>query len=628
MDIDNMTGTFIELTKGRHPAECPCSDCTGLTQVGTPSLLDTMGSLRSNLPTPGKIMGWLVPARSSLRTMVCREVQIQGDQRFTVGREQTCNLVLEEFMFDSDDDDLQCNKTSRVQFEITSEADRPFITDRSMNGTFLNGEKLSQVLAKRLNHGDIISVLHDDFEMFCYLDEVQMMGRNYPLRIITKYLVGNIVGTGAYAVVRKGFTRNNFTPVALKVVKKNQLPNFYGWMVGDDDAVKSEVNILKQLHHPCITKVLDVVETTFELVIVMEFAEGGELDRQVKNDFIMGRLCETTAKFQFYQICHTIAYLHSKQICHRDLKLANILLMEPDPLSLLKVCDFGVSKVWSATKVLKSFVGTPAFMAPEVLALRNAPHLSYNCKSDCWSLGVVLYVLLSGHQPFSHHLMGTSVQVQIMNGSYQDMTGSAWKNVSSVVKDLVMRLLSVNPEHRPSAPEILQHPWFIEDEATCSQARNKMFGTRDSEVGSVASTGADSGMGSKEGSREVESWREPVVDDRDGDEEVVNIRARLRPRVERVGQSVLSGKIISPRVIKTPGKVVKRRGPPVPGRAVITVLKGDKRDGVGDKKQIVSLIPDKRKRRNSEVSREGRVNPVVETSSGGRLRRRRRRTGA
>merc|ERR1719500_489989 len=148
----------------------------------------------------------------------------------------------------------------------------------------------------------------------------------------------------------------------------------------------------------------------------MEYAEGGELERQVKIDSIMRRLSESTAKFQFYQICHTIAYLHSKQICHRDLKLANILLMEPGPLALLKVSDFGVSKVWSKTSVLESMVGTPAFMAPEVLALRDTPHSSYTCKSDCWSLGVVLYVLLSGNQPFASHFMGPSVQSQIITG--------------------------------------------------------------------------------------------------------------------------------------------------------------------------------------------------------------------
>ena len=104
-----------------------------------------------------------------------------------------------------------------------------------------------------------------------------------------------------------------------------------------------------------------------------------------------------------------------------------------------------------------------------------------------------------------------------------------------------------------------------------------------------------------------------------------NIRARLRPRVERVRESVLSGINIPPRVIKTPGKVVKRRGP-APGKGAITVLKGSKRGG--DMKQVVLLVTDKRRRRNSEVSREGLQEQLVETSNKERQRRRRRRTGA
>jgi len=587
--MENMTGTFIDLSRCRHPAGCPCSDCTALKQLDTPSILDSMESLRSNLPGPGKTTGWIVPERPSLRRIACREIQILGDERFTVGREHTCNLVLEEFMFDSDDDNLQWNKTSRVQFEIICEAERLFILDKSMNGSFLNGERLRGGVAKRLNHGDTISILQQHFELFCYLDEYQMMRKNYPLRIITKYLVGNIVGSGAYAVVRKGFTRSTFTPVAMKFIKKNQLPSFYGWMAGDNDAARKEVNILQQLHHPCITKVLDVVETTFELVIVMEYAEGGDLERQVKMDSVMGRLSETTAKFQFYQICHTIAYLHSKQICHRDLKLANILLMESGPLALLKVSDFGVSKVWSSTSVLESMVGTPAFMAPEVWALRSTPHTSYTCKSDCWSLGVVLHCLLSGQQP-SHS------QLQI---SYENMMGEAWDSVSKAAKDLVMRLLSVEPEQRPSSAEILRHPWFTEDDTTCSQARNKMFGTRDSVVGSDATSGigvsvTSSGLLSKDGSKQDDKhWRKTTEDKSCGEAVIENIRARLRSRATT-------------------------------GRGVESEQKGSKR-----KEELIQgsfLLPMKRRRRVSESPKQ----QIGVGEDGGNIKarkRRRRRTG-
>ena len=170
----DMTGTFIDLTRCRHPAECPCSDCTAPKQLDTPSILDSMESLRSNLPVAGKTLGWLAPARPSGRAMACTEIQLQVDQTFSVGREQSCDIVLEDFMFDSTDENLQCNKTSRVQFEIISVTERPFIMDKSMNGTFLNGEKLSHGVAKRLNHGDTISILHPEYEIFNYLDEFQM----------------------------------------------------------------------------------------------------------------------------------------------------------------------------------------------------------------------------------------------------------------------------------------------------------------------------------------------------------------------------------------------------------------------------------------------------------------------
>jgi len=625
-----MTGTFIDLSKCRHPAGCHCSDCTALQQLNDQNLLGSMSSLRSQLPVPGKVVGWLVPGKPCSPPIVTREVALSGEQVFTVGREQQCDLVLEEFMFNSSDENLQCNKTSRVQFEISIENERPFISDRSMNGTFVNGSKLMRGVSRRLNHGDVISILQVELEMFCYLDEFQMMNRNYPLRIITKYLVGNIVGSGSYSIVRKGFTRNTYTPVAMKFIRKNQLPNWLGWLVGNDDAVRSEVDILQQLHHPCITKVLDVVETTFELVIVMEFAEGGELERQVKVDSIMGRLSESTAKFQFYQICHTIAYLHSKNICHRDLKLANILLMEPDPLSLLKVSDFGVSKVWSSTNVLESMVGTPAFMAPEVLALESAPHLSYTCKSDCWSLGVVLYVLLSGQQPFyRQQFMGPSVHIQIMSGAYQPMMGELWDRVSSQAKDLVSRLLVVSPESRLSAAQILQHPWFAGDDATCSQARNRMFGTQDSVGGSVTSESAptsDSGIVSTEGSKEevAASWREPEANVSDGEEVVEDIRARLRPRLKRSDDAAPG---TPTRLVRTPGKVCKPRvGTPIKG--TLTLLKGMKRKEDGDVKQVAFLLPEKRRRRNSEARKQQPL--LIEAGmvkQGKREKRRRRRTG-
>ena len=113
-------------------------------------------------------------------------------------------------------------------------------------------------------------------ELFWYLDEDTMICLNsLPLKIISKYLVGNEVGRGNFAVVRKGFSRSDFQPVALKFLQSS------------DSYMDGEVNILRQLSHPCVTKLKDVVEDKQSLVIVMEFADSGELEDQVRNGLMI-----------------------------------------------------------------------------------------------------------------------------------------------------------------------------------------------------------------------------------------------------------------------------------------------------------------------------------------------------
>ena len=146
-----------------------------------------------------------------------------------------------------------------------------------------------------------------------------------------------------------------------------------------------------------------MVETDENVFIIMEYAAGGDLSGQFSKDNESGNLVEHHVKIQFYQIAHAVAFLHSKNVCHRDLKLENILLLESGPTCRIKVTDFGLSKKWSSTNILETFVGTPNYMAPEVIQGAGEPSrnmLPYSCKSDCWSLGVILYILLSGRHPF------------------------------------------------------------------------------------------------------------------------------------------------------------------------------------------------------------------------------------
>ena len=127
------------------------------------------------------------------------------------------------------------------------------------------------------------------------------------------------------------------------------------------------MDIQKNLDHPGVIQIYDVVQTETQVNIVMELAAGGDLFDQVSSDYQNELLTEGAAKFQFWQISNTIAYLHKNKVCHRDLKLENILLVTKSRKAKTQITDFDLSKVVAnSTSPLESLVGTPIYMAPEV----------------------------------------------------------------------------------------------------------------------------------------------------------------------------------------------------------------------------------------------------------------------
>ena len=189
-----------------------------------------------------------------------------------------------------------------------------------------------------------------------------------------------------------------------------------------------------------------MVETDENVFIIMEYAAGGDLSGQFSKDNESGNLVEHHVKIQFYQIAHAVAFLHSKNVCHRDLKLENILLLESGPTCRIKVTDFGLSKKWSSINILETFVGTPNYMAHEVIQGAGEPLWNirpYSCKSDCWSLGVILYVLLSGRQPFVRNRSSMEkLKKSVLAGNF-NMEGRSWSKISDEGKQLVRSLLKV-----------------------------------------------------------------------------------------------------------------------------------------------------------------------------------------
>ncbi|CAI0422178.1 unnamed protein product [Linum tenue] len=159
-----------------------------------------------------------------------------------------------------------------------------------------------------------------------------------------------------------------------------------------DEHVQREIMNHRSLKHPNIIRFKEVLLTPTHLAIVMEYAAGGELFEKICN---AGRFSEDEARFFFQQLISGVSYCHSMQICHRDLKLENTLL-DGSPAPRLKICDFGYSKSAVLHSQPKSTVGTPAYIAPEVLSRKE-----YDGKiADVWSCGVTLYVMLVGGYPF------------------------------------------------------------------------------------------------------------------------------------------------------------------------------------------------------------------------------------
>eukprot|EP00262_Sarcandra_glabra_P022182 TRINITY_DN9712_c0_g6_i1.p1 TRINITY_DN9712_c0_g6~~TRINITY_DN9712_c0_g6_i1.p1 ORF type:complete len:340 (-),score=57.69 TRINITY_DN9712_c0_g6_i1:269-1288(-) len=261
-----------------------------------------------------------------------------------------------------------------------------------------------------------------------------------------RYEILKDIGSGNFGVAKLVRDRLTNELVAVKYIERGQKI---------DENVQREIMNHRSLKHPNIVRFKEVLLTPTHLTILMEYAAGGELFERICN---AGRFSEDEARFFFQQLISGVSYCHSMQICHRDLKLENTLL-DGSLAPRLKICDFGYSKSSVLHSQPKSTVGTPAYIAPEVLSRRE-----YDGKiADVWSCGVTLYVMLVGAYPFEdpddpRNFRKTIQRILSVQYSIPD-----YVRVSLECKHLLSRIFVANPEKRINIPEIKIHPWFLKN---------------------------------------------------------------------------------------------------------------------------------------------------------------------
>lgn len=207
------------------------------------------------------------------------------------------------------------------------------------------------------------------------------------------------------------------------------------------------------MDHPNILKCLGFFDEEEMYYLVMEYMEGGELfDRIVKKTFYS----EKEARDLVYILLSTIHYCHTRNVVHRDLKPENLLLSSLDDDAHVKLADFGFAIQSGGYMSLKTQCGTPGYVAPEILSTQP-----YGKAVDMWSIGVITYILLGGYPPF--HDDNQKVLFQKIKTAEYEFHPEYWDAVSSEAKDLISRLLKVNPLERYTAAEALNHSWITRD---------------------------------------------------------------------------------------------------------------------------------------------------------------------
>ncbi|XP_050311314.1 ovarian-specific serine/threonine-protein kinase Lok-like [Anthonomus grandis grandis] len=392
-----------------------------------------------------------------------RSIDVIGEC-FTFGRSKDCTVMVcsrnnfpREFLV----------SISKVHFKMekSPEDGLVYIIDLSKNGTYINKELIGIRHKRILKNMDEISLggtasRHVFYKFLTQGDETK--DDFLPAELAGKFAKVRQLGKGACGEVCLVKDRNTFQEYAIKKIHLAESHTSLLYKINHPNKVRNEIEILKSISHPFIIKMFNRLQSERVEYMVLEYMRGGELTARIlKNN---GPMSESLAKFYFLQMTRAISYLHSHRIIHRDLKPENILLLDERDKTILKIADFGLSKN-TIDDMAITMCGTLKYVAPEVICPQFR---EYDCieetniygpKVDVWSLGVILYYMITQELPFNGR-QEKELATKILHCKY-DLSKGVWKDgQKNTLKHLIGKMLVLRPQHRYHLEDVVRHPWI------------------------------------------------------------------------------------------------------------------------------------------------------------------------
>ncbi|EEB08292.1 CAMK/RAD53 protein kinase Mek1 [Schizosaccharomyces japonicus yFS275] len=368
-------------------------------------------------------------------------INVTNEKDIIVGRSPSCSFQLSQ--------STASNKHFRIYVVVIDDDMDPLIycQDLSSNGTFHNRNLIGKGRVVLLSDGDVLDIRH--CASFLFQQKLKFAEKVEHEYTGDEYTISNrLLGCGGFSKIYMACNKKTGRQVACKIIDKSKLSSKH--FLEDH-----EIKILRELKHPNIVRTEMDYNSKNQFFIFEELITGGDLFSYLNK---MGTVPEINCLLIVYQILKALHYLHKQNIAHRDIKLENILLVSSNELFFrIVLTDFGVARQAENGQRMSTYVGTPEYTAPEIKAIKRRKlqrgECSYGLEVDLWSLGIILYLLLSGTSPtFQANPETLQPQVQF--------TGNIWKKVSRQARDLITKLLEPEPSKRLNVLQTQNHPWI------------------------------------------------------------------------------------------------------------------------------------------------------------------------